>query len=205
MIIYHGHPSQPSLTKCRQLAPSFSHGAEFSDKTGRRLYDEPYIVDNGAYSAFKNGHEWDEDSFREFLGWADEHQRDPDFVVVPDVVGDAEATYHRSQQWADQIEYPTYQPVQDEMGFDEAIEFTIETGSVGIFVGGSKPWKRKTAKRWVKTANEYGLNCHIARPWDLLTAAEYGADSVDTTTIVAWGAWDKLTQLEEQSQIAQYV
>lgn len=201
MIIYHGHPSEPSLEKCRELAPSYRHGAEFSDKAGRRRYDEPYIIDNGAFAAFKNDTEWDATEFEEMLSWTDDHQRDPDFVVVPDVVGDATATFDRSAEWADRIDYPTYQPVQDGMSVDDAIAFTRDTGSDGIFIGGSKSWKRRTAHRWIQAAHDAGLKAHLARPWDLTAAASLGADSCDTTTVVAWGAWYKLEQLEVQATV----
>lgn len=202
MIIYHGHPSEPSLQKCRSLAPSYDHGAEFSDKVGRRTYDEPYIVDNGAFAAHKNGEDWDAEEFREMLDWAEAHQRDPDFVVIPDVVGDADATFDRSAEWADEISFTTYLAVQDGMAFDCATAFAQEIGAAGLFVGGSKPWKRRTAEAWVRHAHDAGLKCHIARPWDLVAADTMGADSVDTTTVVAWGAWWKLEQLETQTRLS---
>ena len=201
MIIYHGHPSKPSLRKCYKLAPSYTHGAEFSDKSGRRTYDYPYIIDNGAFSAWSNGESWDREAFVEFLEWAEKNERDPDFVVVPDVVGEAEATYFRSANWVNRIPFSTYQAVQDGMNIGEAIDFTERTGSDGIFIGGTKEWKRKTSRKWIEAAHESGLKAHIARPWDLKTAEELGADSVDTTTIVAWGAWHKLRALEEQTTL----
>lgn len=197
MRIYHGHPSTPSLEKCRRLAPSHEHGAEFSDLGHSIEYNEPYIIDNGAFAAFKNDTDWDPSEFEEMLAWVDDHQRDPDFVVVPDVVGEANATFQRSHEWASRIDYETYQPVQDGMGVSESIEFALETGSVGVFVGGSKPWKKRTAHQWIQASHEAGLRCHIARPWDLVDALELGADSVDTTTVVAWSGWDKLRRLEE--------
>jgi len=201
MKIYHGHPSDRSLAKCREIAPSYQHGAEFSAKTGRRLYDEPYIVDNGAFAAFKNDEEWDSDAFREMLDWAEAHQNDPDFVVIPDVVGDAESTFDRSKKWADEIEHTTYFACQDGMDPTTVPEFASDIGAAGLFVGGSNEWKRRTASEWVVNAHEHGLKCHIARPWDLKSAEMLGADSVDTTSIVAWGAWHKLRQLEEQSAL----
>lgn len=199
MIIYHGHPSEPSLEKCRELAPSYRHGAEFSDKQGRRNYDEPYIVDNGAFAAFKNGDEWDPEEFEEMLGWVTDHQRDPDFVVVPDVVGDADATYKRGAEWAGRIPFTTYQPVQDGMDYATAIDFALDTESAGLFIGGSREWKRRTARDWIAKAHTAGLRAHLARPWDLKAAEQLGADSVDTTTVVAWGEWHKLPALEEQT------
>jgi hypothetical protein len=202
VIIYHGHPSEPSLEKCRTLAPSYDHGAEFSAKSARRTYDEPYIIDNGAFAAFKNDEAWDRDAFEEMLAWAHDHQRDPDFVVIPDVVGDADATFDRSEAWATRIDFTTYLAVQDGMGFERATDFARDIGAAGLFVGGSKDWKRSTAHLWVQHAHDSNLKCHIARPWDLKAADELGADSVDTTTIVAWGSWEKLRQLECQQTLS---
>lgn len=209
MRIYHGHPSEPSLAKCRDLAPSFEHGAEFSDKVGRRDYDNPYIVDNGAFAAFKNDEEWDSDEFVEMLEWTKDNIREPEWVVVPDVVGETQATYERSREWVDEIDHATYQPVQDGMDIDMAIDFTLETGSEGVFIGGSKEWKKRTAKDWIDIAHDNNLKAHVARPWDLLAAYRMGADSCDTTTVVAWGSWDKLRTLEahthEKADITTYV
>lgn len=203
MIIYHGHPSKPSLEKCRELAPSFKHGAEFSDKTGRRRYDEPYIIDNGAFGAYKNDMEWDSEGFVEMLEWTDSHPRDPDFVVVPDVVGDAEKSLERSREWASRIDYSTYLAVQDGMEHHDVVRVALDLGCEGLFVGGSKGWKKRTASRWVRVGNNNGLGVHLARPWDLVVASELGFDSCDTTTVVAWGAWYKLRQLEEQSTFSE--
>lgn len=203
MIIYHGHPSKPSLQKCREAAPSVEHGAEFSAKEGRRTYDEPYIVDNGAFAAHKHDREWNPGEFREMLEWTANHQRDPDFVVVPDVVGDAEATYERSAEWADRIPFITYQPVQDGMEPETTIRFAIEHNAEGIFVGGSKVWKKRTAHEWVRVCHRELLKCHIARPWDYFACYKMGADSLDTTSVVAWSNWDRLRRFETRLQKCQ--
>jgi len=207
MIIYHGHPSKPSLEKARNAAPSYRHGAEFSDKAGARRYDEPYIIDNGAFAAHKNDEEWDGKTYLELLSYFEAHDRDPDFAIVPDVVGDANATFERSGEWADNIPFETYQPVQDGMGFDEAIEFALETDSSGIFVGGSTEWKRRTARDWVVEGHKAGLKVHIGRPGGvsgILAAERWGADSVDTTSFVAWAEWGKLREIEEQRGLTDF-
>lgn len=156
----------------------------------------PYILDNGAWVAYTNGRKWDANGFVKLLEWATTNVTPPEWVVAPDVVSDAAGTYRRSEEWIDRIPFPTYQPVQDGMDIDQAIDFASETGSIGIFVGGSSRWKRRTARHWVDAARDAGLGCHIARPWSLTDAYSMGVDSVDTTSIVGWTNWDKLHRLE---------
>lgn len=76
----------------------------------------------------------------------------PDFVVVPDIVGEGTKSLERSVQWMDHLEnnYPYnkyYLAVQDGMSF-----FMVETLIKkrlfdGIFVGGTKPWKYKDGEK----------------------------------------------------------
>lgn len=43
MIIYHGHPSPNSIERCREVAPSHTHGAEWSPAK-MTPHDWPYIL-----------------------------------------------------------------------------------------------------------------------------------------------------------------
>ena len=63
-----------------------------------------------------------------------------------------------------------------------------------------KQWKKKTARKWIEAAHENGLKAHIARPWDIWKADVMGADSVDTTSIVAWANWERLKKVENKAQ-----
>lgn len=201
MKIYHGHPSPASIESCREAAPSHTHGAEWSPAK-MTPHDWPYILDNGAFSAFVNGVPWDATAFVGRLVQIETMPRDPDFVVLPDVVTDPQATKERAAQWAPIIDAPTAFPVQDGIDPETAVEVCDRLDAGTIFVGGTVGWKRRHAEAFVAAAHDHGLDCHIGRPGDLTWAEDIGADSVDTTTIVHDQAWHKLDQLEEQQTLA---
>lgn len=122
--------------------------------------------------------------------------RPPDFVVLPDVVTNPEATKKRSSQWAGVIDERTAFPVQDGIEPEDAVETADRLGAEVIFVGGTVTWKRGIAAEMVTASHEHGLDCHIGRPGDLNWAQSIGADSVDTTSILASEAWDRLRRFE---------
>lgn len=200
MIIYHGHPSPNSIEACREAAPSHTHGAEWSPAK-MTPHDWPYIVDNGAFAAFKHDKPWNQDEFLATVSEVEKMPREPDFVVLPDVVASPQATYDRSEIWADWIDYSTAMAVQDGMDPEEAVVFADRIGAETIFVGGTVDWKRRVAEDFVTAAHDHGLRCHIGRPNDLTWAKNTGADSVDTTTIVQDENWGKLRTLEQQSTL----
>lgn len=201
MIIYHGHPSPNSIESCREAAPSHTHGAEWSHQK-MTPHDWPYILDNGAYHAYVNGVPWDADAFVGRLAQVESMPRDPDFVVLPDVVTNPERTKERAQQWANIIDYRTAFPVQDGIQPDDAVEFADRLGAEVLFVGGTVGWKRKVSEEFVEVGHDHGFDVHIGRPGNLTWAKRTGADSVDTTTIVQDQAWHKLEQLEAQQTLA---
>lgn len=201
MIIYHGHAREAALEKCKEAAPNLTHGLEFGRYMWLNDLDVPYIIDNGAFSAYDNGNNWDPTEFLQLLAWANERDREPDFVIIPDVVGDASGTIKRSSKWAKRISFTKYQPVQDGMGISEGVDLALNNGASGIFIGGSVAWKKKTASEWVDAAHESGLKAHIGRPGGvkgILAARRWGADSVDTVTIVRNRQWEKLRTIENQ-------
>lgn len=123
--------------------------------------------------------------------------REPDFVVLPDVVTNPERTIERATKWAGIINYPTAFPVQDGIDPSRAVDVCDRTDSDTIFVGGTVEWKRRNASEFVSAAHDHGLDCHIGRPGNLKWADSIGADSVDTTSIVANEAWDRLRRFEK--------
>lgn len=202
MIIYHGHPSPNSIERCRDAAPSFTHGAEWSHQK-MTPHDWPYILDNGAFHAYKNGEPWDADAFVGRVSQIESMPRDPDFVVLPDVVTNPSKTKERATKWAGIIGYQTAYPVQDGITPEDAVEMCDRTDSEYIFVGGTEQWKRETAASFVETAHDNDLKCHIGRPGDLQWADDIGADSVDTTSIVQSQSWDRLRRLEQSVGVTQ--
>jgi hypothetical protein len=195
MIIYHGHPSPKSVEAVRQHAPSHTHGAEWSHQK-MTPHDWPYILDNGAFAAYANNEPWDVDAFVGRLSQLETMPRDPDFVVLPDVVTNPEQTRERATKWAGVIDYPTAYPVQDGVTLEDAVEIADRLDAGTLFVGGTVDWKRRHAESFVETAHAHDLRCHIGRPGDLVWADEIGADSVDTTSIVINQSWHRLERLE---------
>jgi hypothetical protein len=199
MIIYHGHPSPATIESCREAAPSHTHGAEWSPAK-MTPHDWPYILDNGAFTAFKHGEPWDTDAFVNRLGDLDTMPRPPEFVVLPDVVTNPEATEQRARKWAKIIDWPTAYPVQDGVTPDDAVTIAAEVDAEYLFVGGTVEWKRRNAAAFVEMAHDHGLKCHIGRPGNLLWAEGIGADSVDTTSIAHDQSFGRLEKLEAGQQ-----
>lgn len=150
-----------------------------------------YALDNGAFSAWKNGTEWDESAFMDMVRVVcgqclmREIASRPLWVVVPDVVGNREATIERWQEWAPRLrdfEFPLAFAVQDGM-----TQADVPDDADVIFVGGTTEWKWRTALDWCRE-NE---RVHVGRvnSYRLLWSAhEAGAESCDGT---GWFRGDK--------------
>jgi len=192
--IYHGHAMGGMVEKMQEVAPSFRHGSLFTDQFKHHEY--PYLIDNGAFGAYKNGEEWDQEHFERMLENAANMPTEPDGVILPDVVGYAEETYSRASQWASRIEYPVYFPVQDGMGADRVAEVITELDAKGIFVGGTMSWKERTTEMWISLADDLGVKCHVARPKHFARTLEMGADSIDTTSIIRDQDFERLRMIE---------
>lgn len=139
----------------------------------------PYALDNGAFAAWAGGNEWDANAFVahvERFAWARYH---PEWVVVPDVVGDKDATLSLWDEWS--IRIRTSWPhlnlafaVQDWMSPDDVPECDV------VFVGGTTDWKWDTVDEWCGAFPRV----HVARVNGYAPAmrcSELGAESVDGT------------------------
>jgi hypothetical protein len=193
MKIYHGVPTPKKIEKCRSLAPSHEHGAEWLP---HRMTDHgwDYILDNGAYTDGFDAYEW----YRG-LQRASSMSNSPDFVVLPDSFGDWEQTkrLHRAYAWWVPDAWQTATVAQPGGMPEEIVRFAIEMGSSTIFVGGGKQYQREYADQLTMTAHDYGLRVHIGEPGpDLSWARDLGADSVDSTSIVRNGYYERLESLE---------
>lgn len=200
MRIYHGSSSPSVIERATEAAPSHTHGYCWTPYK-MTPHDTPYILDNGAFSAYKNNEPWDVDAFVGRLGQLDTMPREPDFVVLPDVVTNPEQTRERAAQWATIIDRPTAMPAQDGMEPDDLVAFCDRVGAGTIFVGGTVRWKQRVGEDFVTTAHDHGLDCHIARPGDIQWARDIGADSVDTSSIAASESYHRLRALEEQQTL----
>jgi len=146
----------------------------------------PYAIDNGAFGAWANKQPWDEKGFREHLEKTKSASHKPTWIVVPDVVTDAEATIIRWHEWAHQIKeltpnVPLAFAVQDGM-----TKHHVPNGADVIFVGGSTEWKWKNLYEWTDNFPRV----HVGRVNSermLWMAHDAGAESCDGTGWVRGG------------------
>lgn len=139
----------------------------------------PYALDNGAWSAFKNNTPWSEAEWLSLLRWACLSGQRPLWSIVPDVVGDRDATL---RQW------DVYAPMVSEFGFRRA--FAVQDGmkfsdvpddDCMLFLGGSTGWKDDAIPAWCA---EFRGRVHVGRvnkPDRLIRCYQAGAVSVDGT------------------------
>lgn len=204
MRIYHGQPSPKQLEKCRSTAPSVDHGEEWCEPTRYPDHDEPYILDNGAYMAAKNGEQWSKEQWYQLLTATHDMEREPDFVVLPDVYNDAERTRKRHMRFVEVVRshgYDYYSVCQPGLEPKEQVHFAESIGASGIFLGGREQWKRTHARTFRDLAHAHGLQIHVGQPGNLQWARRIGIDSVDTTSIVRNGAYGRLSALENQTTL----
>lgn len=118
-----------------------------------------YALDNGAWTAFQAGKPFNEAKFRlavERLG------KGADWIVLPDVVGDARATLLSTERWLPRLDsFRLLVAVQDGMIGSDVLPWLGPR--CGIAVGGSTEWKEGTAAAWGKIARRAGCHLHVLR------------------------------------------
>lgn len=118
----------------------------------------PFGLDNGAWSAHKNGREWDSAEWRELLRWSLLSGHRALWAVVPDVVGDRAATLRLWLQYAAEVRRLGFRPalaVQDGMTFDD-----VPDDDAVLFLGGSTEWKENAIAPWCA---RFPGRVHVAR------------------------------------------
>lgn len=148
----------------------------------------PWALDNGAWPAFAQGVEWDETAFVKAL---DRYGPGADFIVVPDVVGEREASLARTCSWLPKLltrtdlgETRLLIAVQDGMAFDD-IEPLLTDPRIGLFIGGGTEWKEAAIIPWGLWAKSRGLYVHVGRVNTVRRIALCSAglvDSIDGTS-----------------------
>lgn len=143
----------------------------------------PFALDNGAWTAFQQNHDFDVDAFTKALALLGRHA---DWVVAPDIVGGGMASHAMSCAWLprvlDQTERVLF-AVQD--GMTRAHVAHLLGPRVGIFVGGSTEWKLRTLADWALLARMHGAWCHVGRVNSarrIARCAAAGVWSVDGTS-----------------------
>lgn len=136
----------------------------------------PYALDNGAWTAFTQGTAFDFEAFERMvarLGCG------ADWLVVPDVVGDPQATRELAALWVPRLRGACGRllvAAQDGMTIDD-----VPPGC-GVAIGGSTAWKDATLEdqRWRRAPYLHVLRCNTRRR--IQAARRLGADSVDGTS-----------------------
>ncbi|MFW5896409.1 MAG: hypothetical protein ACOCUA_03400 [archaeon] len=203
MRLYYTGASPDNLRKAREHAPSHTHGYGWTPQK-MTPHDGPYFIDNGAFSAHFEGELW----VRTLDEALTEMPTAPDFVVLPDVPGDARATIELHREWlydrplplraGEIMRYWVLQP-----GLPIERQFEAIEGCQGVFVGGSRRWLRAHGDQIVREARERGLRTHVGNPGGadgLVWAYRTGFDSADTTTIFQNGYWHYLERLEAATE-----
>lgn len=118
-------------------------------RPGRFKHPLPYSCDNYAFPLWRQGKQFDEEALAIFIAMLDfyaSYDYPPDWVAVPDVVCNPEAT---SKQWKE------YSSIVQDYGFKTA--FVIQNGHTPsnvpsdadyVFVGGSTDWKYWAVKEF---------------------------------------------------------
>ena len=150
-------------------------------KTNIKDYSDiiPYSLDNGRFACWSSNKEWNELEWINMLEHCKYLRKKPQWVIVPDVVGDKELTLKDWDKYIpvvkDIYNYTPAFAVQDGMTPSD-----VPSEASVIFVGGSFDWKWKTAEMWCK---EFPY-VHIARVNTInrvWKCHDWGAKSIDGT------------------------
>lgn len=153
----------------------------------------PYVLDNDAFTLRDN---WSESAWLEMLEWARMSQYKPQWILVPDKVGNCEETirlWHKYLPIAKSFGWPVAFAVQDGISVSDVPDADV------VFVGGTTEWKWKNIEQWnIFKRVHVGRVNSIFRVWQ---CQDLGYESVDGT------GWfrdpsnpEKLPALEEWMQ-----
>jgi hypothetical protein len=137
----------------------------------------PYVIDNGAYTYYKNEQEFDDSVFYNFILKVTQEDQKPLWIAVPDVVTKREETivnWYKWEKWLKQFNIPLAFVVQDGMSYDD-----IPKKADLLFIGGSTKWKLDMIPYWTK---KYYV--HVGRvntEKRIKYCYHYGVKSIDGT------------------------
>ena len=141
----------------------------------------PYALDNGAWTDFRSGRDFDDAAFQALV---DKLGGDADWIVAPDIVAGGLRSLRLSLVWLAPLLVRTRMvliPVQDGMGPQDLVNIVLPT-RIGIFLGGSTDWKLANMRPWGEFCAERGVYFHVGRvntQKRFRLAHIAGADSVD--------------------------
>jgi hypothetical protein len=149
----------------------------------------PYALDNGAFAAWDaKQNRWDEsrwsvDAWKRLIFWAESKQQRPRWAIVPDVPGNAEATFERWDRFKDMVPFTKAMAVQDGMTVEQVKAVNPEV----VCVGGTTEWKWATIEEWARSfPRVHLLRCNAPVKLDYLEAL--GVESCDGT---GWNRGDR--------------
>lgn len=139
----------------------------------------PYAIDNGRYAVWSKGGDWNERAFTTLLEFYHTQPIKPNFVTVPDAVGNREQTLKDWDEW-----YPVLK-----RSFDYDFAFVVQDGMTPddvpeeadlVFVGGTFKWKWKTVADWASSFDRVHVGA-VNTQRHLHYCAELLVESVDGT------------------------
>lgn len=140
----------------------------------------PYALDNGAWSDFQSGRDFDDERFKTLV---DRLGGQADWIVAPDIVAGGVNSLRLSLLWLPHLLVRTRLvliPVQDGMGPQDMV--SIVSKRVGIFLGGSTEWKLDHMREWGEFCAQQRCYYHVGRVNTVRRfrlAHTAGADSAD--------------------------
>lgn len=138
----------------------------------------PFGLDNGRYASTTKGFAWDEEAFLGMLDRVSESAITPEWLLVPDVVGDRDETLREWDKWQPRLckyGWPLAFAVQDGMEPED-----VPDEAYVVFVGGTTDWKRQTIHLWCESSARVHVGRINTERW-LWYCYEHGVESCDGT------------------------
>lgn len=141
------------------------------------------MLDNGAWSSFQAGEDFDELAFGKAFDLLGEKVS---MVVLPDIVCGGMRSLELTLKWMENLKGYGGKfliAVQDGMVPDDVRQYL--NPSCGLFVGGSSIWKTKSVHAWGVLARRRRCHLHVGRVNSsrrILLCSAAGAHSVDGTS-----------------------
>jgi len=197
-----GPISDPLLKKIQTLIPDIGMLLQPGEWRNAKC---PVAFDNKAYTAHTNSTDtelseserlwwkdcwWDEQGESDWLKLLDKHNPlNPTlFAVLPDRVGDADATLNLARRYEQEVRrrgIPIAMALQNGCDFNDILSIRPDY----VLVGGDDDFKRATVGPACRCFLPLGIGVHVARvntETMIALAGQHGATSVDGTGLNRW-------------------